>query len=248
MQKLITFGCSYTAGFLSNGSIPLKGSYRDYYDWRGGNFPKTYPELLSEQNNLQLHNYASQGSSNSLQFWKATESYHTWNKDDIIVFQSTFVQRLEFLNSIIDGYEWHILESDPHPSTEKTYNPSISYKAQEELLISRDNILQNREVIAYVRAMKALADAKQCHFLWVPFDTYSLEYVLDREKECRDVIDLMVTHTPKDGTMTIIDDLPEEIKGIITEETNGIVDDNHYGEIGNKTQAEIISPYLRRFL
>jgi len=249
MRKLITFGCSYTAGFLElDGSIPNQGTYREYYDYRGGNFPKIYPEILAEENNLKLVNRALGGSSNTKQFWIATETYHTWNKDDIVIFQSSFALRYQFTQENNEEVSWRSLESECHPGTPKSFKPDVSYSAQAELLVNRMRPEQQRETIACVRGIKGLAEAKQCKFLWVPFDQQTIAYTLDNKWEHLDVIENMIVHYPISDEPKILGYFPDEINDNILKETNGKVNDYHHGELGNKLQAEIISPELRKFL
>ena len=249
MRQLITFGCSYTAGFLDcDGSIPDTGAYKEYYDFRGGNFPKIYPEILAEENNLKHLNYALGGSSNTKQFWIATETYRTWNKGDIILFQSTFVERYQFTHDHGDVISWRSFESEPHPSTPKSFKPDSSYSAQTEFLVNRNRPKQQREVIACVRGIKGLAEARQCSFLWVPFDEMTISYTLDNKWDHLDIIDDMIVHYPVSDVPTILGYFPDEIDDTIFKESNGKILDYHHGELGNKLQAEIISPKLRKFL
>ena len=249
MRQLITYGCSYTAGFLDpNGLIPESGTYREYYDFRGGSFPKIYPEILAEENNLKLLNYALGGSSNTKQFWIATETYENWNKGDIVIFQSTFGHRYQFTHDDGDTVSWRSFESECHPGTPKSFKPDISYSAQAEVLVNRSRTEQQREVIACVRAIKGLAAAKQCSFIWVPFDEQTIAYTLDNKWEHLNIIDDMVVHYPISDEPKIIGYFPEEIPDSILKESNGKILDYHHGELGNKLQAEIISPKLRKFL
>ena len=45
MNKLHTFGCSYTQDFNDN----KIEAYIDYRNFRGGTFPLTWPEILSNK-------------------------------------------------------------------------------------------------------------------------------------------------------------------------------------------------------
>ena len=56
MNTLYTFGCSFTEGFNENHE-----PYQEYKIFKGGTFPKTWSELLSEKLGLNLFNYG-QGS------------------------------------------------------------------------------------------------------------------------------------------------------------------------------------------
>ena len=49
MGKLYTFGCSYTDGFAERYSQ----TYKDYYDYRGGNFPKNIHLLDNDFLNIE---------------------------------------------------------------------------------------------------------------------------------------------------------------------------------------------------
>ena len=61
MNTLHTFGCSYTAYFENNNG---RSQYEEYKKFRGGFYPKVWPELLSEKLGMELNNTAIGGSSN----------------------------------------------------------------------------------------------------------------------------------------------------------------------------------------
>ena len=58
----------------------------------------------------------------------------------------------------------------------------------------------------------------------------------------------MVVHYPISDEPKILGYFPEEIPDTILKETNGKILDYHHSEVGNKLQAEIISPKLLKFL
>ena len=58
-MSLFTFGCSNTAYYHTD-----TPTYKQYYEFRGGKFPPTWSELLSEKLNFKLYNYAISGCGN----------------------------------------------------------------------------------------------------------------------------------------------------------------------------------------
>lgn len=254
MRNFWTYGCSHTAGFEEHGGVPHNGNYKDYYVWRGGNFPKTYTELLAEEFNLTLRNHAQGGTSVTMALYIMTETFQAWQPDDVVLFQTTYQERYQYL-SVWDGafqpFDWG---QDPNSD----YVPDISYKAQAEFLANRtDNKAWQRETMACIRSAKALADSKGCHFLVAPYDQYTIEVLFERPEEYKDIHEYLIYQTPDtfpDLEWTFptpywtFGDFEETCPARINQETNYEIDDNHMGELGNKLLAKIISPYLRKFL
>lgn len=259
MKKLFTYGCSYTAGWYANVSLTeahyignnkfvFGKNYYDYFRFRGDNLPPTYIELLADEYNLQLNNFAEYGSSNGKIFYKGTETSNKWEKDDIILFQTTHTPRYHYPH-ISPQVESKIIWTSINPNPD--FVDVFSKETQQELLVSRELISMNRETVAIVRAMKGLADSKGCKFLWVPMDQRQVQYIKHYYEEHQDLTEYWITQQVLncDRNETYITQyFPESKKATIVLETNGKIVDYHCGEIGHKLQSEIISPYLRKFL
>lgn len=237
MSKLWSYGCSYTAGFIDpNGSVPQPGcNYGDYYVWRGNNFPKIYTELIAEEFNLELVNRAKVATAVIHAFWRLTEDSPKWNPGDIVLYQTTMQERYPMWE---EKYKvWTCLGNE--------IDYPISLKAQEEFKLNRLGTYTawQRETMACIRGAKALADSKGCTFLAIPFDQNTTYKIFHN----KDIYEDIVEHIVHINHQTVRFD-GKDLLPTISDETKGEIKDLHYGEYGNKKQAEIISSFLRRFL
>lgn len=95
MNTLHTFGCSYTAYFESSGNtLP----YIQYKEYRGGSYPKIWPELLSEKLNLKLNNVARGGSSNYEIFQAFCDNVKKLQEGDVVIIGWTYKERFRLVD------------------------------------------------------------------------------------------------------------------------------------------------------
>jgi hypothetical protein len=96
MNTLHTFGCSYTAHFENNNG---RSQYEDYKKFRGGTYPKIWPELLSEKMGLKLNNPSAGGSSNYEIFQSFCDIVPKLNEGDVVVIGWSYKERYRLVDT-----------------------------------------------------------------------------------------------------------------------------------------------------
>jgi hypothetical protein len=111
MPKLWTFGDSFTAGHGMNGEIPEYQHADKEYKWT---------KLLANTIEYELNDFSQNGMPNERILFNIIENLQKFNKDDIIIIQSSTITRYEFpfyhkkkeTKEVKDGYIWFLNELD----------------------------------------------------------------------------------------------------------------------------------------
>ena len=89
MNKLWTFGCSFTAEYNPIDGIffPFENQYDKYRKYRGGTLPKVWVDLLAERIGYKPYNCAIGGSSNNKIFNQIVDDVKNGitTKNDLVV-------------------------------------------------------------------------------------------------------------------------------------------------------------------
>lgn len=202
MNTLHTFGCSFTAPF-----DPARKEYKDYMDFRGGTFPKIWPELLSKKMGLKLSNQGVGGSSNYDIFQSFCDNVDKIKKGDVVIISWSFKERFRIVNEKYDlfvkigtGYEVVV--------------PNISKNTINEILCNRMDQKWCEEVYSWEKVIKKLSELIGFKlFFWSLDDSF---------KE-------------HNGLIMLFGEIGAET---INAETNGVVPDFHFGEIGHQVQCD----------
>lgn len=207
MSKLYVFGCSYSA--VHNMHLLNNPSMKKYYEFRGGNFPPTWSELLAKKTGLELVNLAEWGSDNYTIFERFCDISDKITSNDVVIigWSQTLRYRLysESLKSLSSLNVWDINKNENFSD--------ISKQTINEILINRDNQLWVNEVYNWIKLIKQLSNLNG-------FKLYNWSFF------------------PEFPEMYIIDDVLEFGAKYISHETKGYVDDQHFGEIGHQVQAQ----------
>lgn len=217
MSKLYVFGCSYSG--LHNIVLLNNPSMKKYYEFRGGNFPKTWSEILAKKMDLELVNLAEWGSDNYSIFERFCEISDKIKPDDIVIigWSQTLRFRLysEPLNSLSSLNVWDVNRNENFLD--------ISKNTITEILVNRDNKLWVDEVYNWMKVIKQLSNL-------VGFKLYNWSFF----SEFPDLY--------------IIDDVLKFGAKYISDETNGYVDDQHFGEVGHQVQAQYFQNIINKML
>ena len=90
MNKLYTFGCSYTEGFSEFFKSPM---YLKYKEFNGGVFPKSWPDILAEKLKFDLVNYGEGAAGNQQIFNIFSKKCRELQKGDIVIIEWSFIER-----------------------------------------------------------------------------------------------------------------------------------------------------------
>lgn len=232
-NTLFTFGCSYTQDFNNN---KIK-NYQDYFNYRGGNFPLSWPTILAEKLDLNILNYGIGGSGNDVIFNQICKHIHEIKKGDIVIIGWTFIHRYKW--GIVDSTEWSNFGMGPLNN-----NKFITTSTHEEIVINRTHPLYIQEIYDMMNLIDYISNA-------VGFTVYywsSEENIINNKPfNLRDDKKFLLTDKIKINNVNN-DDLFQIIfkRGgqNICKETKEAVDDNHLGESGHQIQAELFYNHI----
>jgi len=205
MNTLHTFGCSYTAYFESSGKLD---QYMKYKEYRGGNYPKIWPELLSEKLNLNLNNTARGGASNYEIFQIFCDNVKKFRKGDVVVVGWSHRERFRLVNQL-DGTFRGI---GPHFTIPLSH---VTDNTINEILDNRSHVKWADEIHSWEKVIYRL-----CNSLKIKVVIWSFDYILYKsinlDYDLREI-----------GAETIF-----------TETGGKVEDNVHYGEQGHKVQCD----------
>jgi hypothetical protein len=225
MNTLWTFGCSYTADYYPLYSGDELSNYGKYKEWRGGNLPKIWPELLSEKLNLNLENKAEGGSSNYTIFTQFTDVVDEIKEGDIVIFGWTNVLRFV----IVDERTEKFRNALPSDLDNPVYDLCISRDALSEIMVNRTNKVWDKEVSGWIKLINLyLGKDKVKVFHWRSTDS--------------SIFDGMDGNFIDNNMMSHIQSTT--LYSTIRDETNNEVDDGHFGEYGQKAQSDYFYQFI----
>jgi hypothetical protein len=215
MSKLYVFGCSHSA-LYSNGLVTTPDMEK-YYEYRGGNFPPTWSELLARSLKLELVNTAKWGSDNYRIFETFCNKVDEIEDSDTVVIGWSGISRFSLYSE-----KYGILSSVNAWTTGTDIEfTNISKQTVNEVLVNRDNPEWLEEVYSWMKVIDKLSKLVGFKlYFWSFFDEFS---------------ELCIVH----------DLLKLGGEHIITE-TKGQVTDYHFGEKGHIVQSDYILNILKK--
>lgn len=172
MNTIHTFGCSYTAYFETSGNTL---QFTEYKKYRGGKYPKTWPELLSERLNLNLNNVGKGGSSNYEIFQTFCDNVEKFKEGDVVFIGWSYKERFRLVDFSDGTFVKCTSASDFYP-----YN--ISKSTVDELLFNRTHEKWVEEIYSWDKVIRKLCDSLKVKVVIWSFDSTiykdSLEYDL----------------------------------------------------------------------
>jgi len=229
MNRLYTFGCSYTQDFIDN-KIP---NYIDYRNFRGGTFPLTWPEILSNKLNLDLKNYGRGGGGNNLIFQTLCNNINEIKKDDVVIIQWTYVHRYMWVD--MKRNSWSHYGAGPLNG-----DTGISEATHEEVIFNRTHPLYVNQIYEWMKLIDTLSKSIEFEVYYWSGDR-DLIYPLDEsEKKDKKYLlgDLKISRYE-----TIFEEIFKLGGKTIKEETN----DLHFGESAHKITGELFYNHIKNY-
>ena len=224
MNTLFTFGCSYTASFESDNI----GNYLKYKEYRGGTFPKSWPILLSEKIGMNIKNYGIGGTGNQSIFEQFCIHCDEINENDVVIIEWSFIHRYRMA---LQNSWYHLTLGRP---TIEKFN-----EINDTIIENRTNDLYVDEIFNFIKLINQFSKSKKFKvFYWFADDEM-------KKRLSKDMIDIekyiswemsIRGHTSFCGGITI------------KEETNNVVNDDHFGELGHQIQSDIIYDYIKQYI
>jgi len=207
MSKLYVFGCSFSG--LHSMDLLSNTDMKKYYEFRNGNLPPTWSEILANNINLELVNMARWGSDNYEIFENFCKKINEIKKDDVVIIGWTQISRCrlfsEYYNKLFTINIWE--------TNENKHFSNISQKTIEELMVNRSNKIWADEVYNWMDIINKLSDL-------IKFKLHYWSFFSEFKEIC------------------IINDLLKLGAEYITNETNRKVYNDHFGQKGHEVQAE----------
>ena len=256
MNTLHLFGDSYTEGHNMDFHYH---NYKNWREYRGGDLPETWGEMLSNKLNMLMNNKAVAGMGNYEIFLTICQHSDMFKKDDIVIINWTFMERFRWA-SIHKGNDGTIeLERDINGvghtqpywkrlSSKIENGHHINENTRNDIAINRTDKLYVDEIYNYEKIIELLCKNVGCDvYFWssdsniiysLPKDKlkqkkYILHDFIDVKSHLNINLECFFTVIRKHGGMDIAN------------ETNFKVQDTHLGETGHKVQSELFYDYIK---
>lgn len=229
MNTLFTFGCSYTADFESNEI----GNYIKYKEYRGGTYPKSWPTLLSEKMGMYIKNYGIGGVGNQSIFEQFCIHSDEIKENDIVIIGWSFVHRYRWAR--LDSDNWFYVGAGPITDI----SLGQDNETHEKIIHNRTNDVYADEVFNYIKLIDVFSESKK----------FKVFYWFSDEKLTKKLNENTLN---KKSFILWKDDLLRTIYGKgaknIHQETNGKIEDTHFGELGHQIQSNIIYEHIKQHI
>lgn len=229
MSTLFTFGCSFTEDY----NTCSVDTYVDYKDYLGGEYPKSWPIVLSENLNYNLKNYGEGASGNQQIFQEVCKRCDEFKVNDIVIVEWTFLERYRLA---LDNSSW--LKLGPG----KINNPKspISEECHESIVINRTLKPYVDELYDYEKIINKLSKFVGFNVFYWSIDNgvlYNIPNLIEKNHYLlndmiKDRYDNAFTVTNKNGGYKIV------------EETDGKIKDFHLGGTGHKVMGDLFHQHI----
>lgn len=229
MNNLFTFGCSFTEDY----NTCIVDTYVEYREHLGGEYPKSWPIVLSENLNYKLNNYGEGASGNQQIFQEVCKRCNEFNINDIVVIEWTFLGRYRLA---LDDNSWMKLG----PGKINNSKSPISEECHESIVVNRTLKPYVNELYDYENIINRLSKSVGFKvFYWsidngVLYNTPNLieknHYLLN--DMIKDKHDNAFTITKRNGGYKIV------------EETDGEIKDYHLGGTGHKVMGDLFYQHI----
>jgi len=229
MNTLWIFGCSYSAEYTHRGVIT--NSFQRYKDYRNGLLPDVWGKLLSDKLKYNYNNCADGGVGNEYIFEQICKNSKNFKKDDIIIIEWSYVDR----------FRWILNDEWVHVTANATI-PFLNQNFSDEMLLMRTHDLFIKTIFEYENIIETLSDAVGFNvFFWL--GDYKIARLLPKEKKLNKKY---IGSKYLEDNGTIFNEILDRRDGkIIFQETNGEVEDNHFGERAHKIMAELFYEHIK---
>ena len=250
MATLFGFGDSFTGGHFQD--VHFK-PYQQWKEFRGGNLPPVWIDLLGEKLNMDVLNYGHGGNSNQEIFETICKKCHQFKKDDIVIVNWTEIHRFRWsalgnhraAEGIVDVPYWRRMSAASDDSEE------IRKQTKIDIIENRSSNLYVEEIYNYEKIIDQLSKSVGFNvFYWSGDSDIIYKLPPDELKQNKYIInDLIsnITENPPDMFRLggIFFDTIKHYGGLIVyEETNHKCTDTHLGESGHRVQFELFYDYI----
>jgi hypothetical protein len=249
MSTLYTFGCSFTEEFkefmdysplnMSNGRVKYVADYHN------GIPPDGWVTMLSNKLGYELknfsavngfkNNYGDEGNCNFSIFNNVCYASERFKKDDIVIIEWTMMDRFKWYDDEVKNIRTIL------PNLLCTKDPD-TIKTLENILVNRVNLPWIDELFVHQKIINRLSESIGFNLFYWTIDKSIVKYKYD------DIINdkryLINKNLKKnEGYINLFWNNGART---ITEETNGIINDGHFGISGHKVISDLFYEYILR--
>lgn len=242
MNKLYTFGCSFTEDFDPFMVFPNTTRYKYVMEYHNGIIPKSWPQIMAEELDMELKNYSGiggfsnemgdEGNCNFSIFNNLCQASVDFKKGDMVIIEWTFMERFKWVD--FDGNKMITILPKQIPE-------NLNKDVIENILLNRTHKMWIEELFKYQILINKLSES-------IGFDVYY--WTIDN----RIVQNKFVT-IRKDKRWLLSNKLyPNEDYSFIVkkngglrivDETNGLINDGHMASSGHKVLADLFLKYIK---
>ena len=233
MNTLYTFGCSYTQDFTDNKSP----NYINYCNFRGGTFPLTWPEILSNKLNLDLKNHGFGGGGNNLIFQTLCNNINEIKKDDVVIIQWTYIHRYMWVN--YKNNCWSHFGAGPLNG-----DTVVGELTHEEITFNRTHPLYVNQIYEWMKMIDKISDLVGFKVYYWSGDRHILYPLDSKEKQNKKYL-LGNLKIPSHDT--IFHEIFKLGGKTIKEETNNLIGDSHFGETAHKIMGDLFFDHIKNY-
>ena len=228
MNTLWTFGDSFTAFYETNLIDYVKSEYGKFYNWRGGSFPKIWPQILAERFDMNLVNPAFPGCDNHHIFHQFAENVDKIQENDIVIVGWTLRNRFRIVDPTGENFQFF-----GNPDTD----PLVDFWSKStirEILINKLGNGWVRETYAFMNLIDQMSLCKNFKVFYCSHD----DKIINGEPEEVRYANPKFMLPDCDQPMFRYFMAVHGVKTIM-EETNKVSGDLHFGEQGHQIIADL---------
>lgn len=243
MNKLYTFGCSFTENFDPFIKYPETTRYNYIIDYCNGVIPKSWPQILSEELNMDLRNHGGidgitgktgmEGNCNFSVFNNVCMASNNFQKGDVVIIEWTYMER----------FKWADFETNRITTITPNQIPNEYEKnVIESIFVNRTHELWIEELFKYQILLNKLAQSLNIKIYYWTVDKNIINNKIDDIKQ--DKKWLLSNYLQYGKTYQ---DIIKENGGLrIIDETDGIIIDDHMALSGHKVLADLFLNYIKQ--
>lgn len=234
MNKLWTFGCSFTSEY---NFTPYQGAINpmiEYREWRNGSEPELWTTLLSNKLGLEEKNLGYPGSTVYKIFDAFCNNCHLIERGDVVIVEWTRLQRFRVAQ--------HGKFPTVLPANINDNCTILSYSATVQIQVNRIQRPFIEEVYSFQNFIEEFCNSLGCELYFWSADDYIINRESDDFKSKRKYL---LPEANIDMTQYLRRKYDAET---IYDETNGeVTDQQHYGERGHKVMSEMFYNEIIRY-
>ena len=258
MSTLHLFGDSFTEGHKLDKSFPW---YKVWKEWRGGDLPPVWHEILSEKLGMETNVKAIGGSSNQETFHTICENCDLFKKDDIVIINWSYMNRFRWASTFhdTDGNEVMYMGKPINTWVRMGANKNDHFKCyitestQMEIAVKiSEHPFYVDEIYNYEKIIDNLCKNIGCDVYYWSMDEKVInslpkEKLNQKKYICNEYVgkyELSNNSLNWGHHFTIFREVYKRGGKNIKQETNDEIPDTHLGESGHKIQFEMFYEYL----